>query len=568
MPGPRARTVELPVTRVVAGRYELEVPLGSGAFGEVWRGTDLAARRPVAVKLIQLARVDNDATVAETIGRFRREADALARLRHPNIVAGLDAGRLGSELFLVMELAEGMSMAGMLAQRHASGFGLFPVDTVLRIAKQACAGLAAAHAAGIVHRDIKPGNLMVSARGHVTIVDFGIAKLMEDNSPRLTAPSTALGTVTYMSPEQAMGRDLDGRADLYSFGCVLYEMLAGRPPFLADDPAAQMMMQVRDQARPVEAIRSGLPAGLPELVGQLLDKDRDARPPDAGQVVRSLVAISERAGAPAIPEHEADRRTCLPGDEAPAGADRQTASAGDAAPGKADRQTVTDPRTGAGFGSGGFGTGGGFAAGSGLAAGAGAPDLASSATVSAGPPRLGSRKPAAPGRAGVPGGPGPARGKPGSGTGGAAKAAWPAAPAARRRRRRRWTSVVSTLITMAIVAGAGLYLWQKAHGSLKVTAVTVAVPQPPGTRCDVVVDVTGTIFTNGHGGPITYQWTHDKENLPVATVTDGSGQQSVRVDLRWQFHGAGTRQAVATLRVFAPNVVAAQSAGFTYACPS
>ena len=117
----------------------------------------------------------------EPIGRFRREADALARLRHPNIVAGLDAGRLGSELFLVMELAEGMSMAGMLAQRHASGFGLFPVDTVLRIAKQACAGLAAAHAAGIVHRDIKPGNLMVSARGHVTIVDFGIAKLMEDN---------------------------------------------------------------------------------------------------------------------------------------------------------------------------------------------------------------------------------------------------------------------------------------------------------------------------------------------------------------------------------------------------
>ena len=125
---------------------------------------------------------------------------------------------------------------------------------------------------------------------------------------------------------------------------------------------------------------------------------------------------------------------------------------------------------------------------------------------------------------------------------------------------------MSTLITMAIVAGAGLYLWQKAHGSLKVTAVTVAVPQPPGTRCDVVVDVTGTIFTNGHGGPITYQWTFDRENLPVATVTDGSGQQSVRVDLQWGFHGTGTRQAVATLRVFTPNVVAAENAGFTYAC--
>ena len=177
------------MTRVVAGRYELEVPLGSGAFGEVWRGTDLAARRPVAVKLIQLARVDNDATVAETIGRFRREADALATLRHPNIVAGLDAGRLGSELFLVMELAEGMSMAGH-AERSATPAASGCSRSILcsESPSRRAPGLAAAHADGLVHRDIKPGNLMVSARGHVTIVDFGIAKLMEDNSPRLTAP--------------------------------------------------------------------------------------------------------------------------------------------------------------------------------------------------------------------------------------------------------------------------------------------------------------------------------------------------------------------------------------------
>ena len=173
----------------LVGRYELEVPLGRGAMGEVWRGRDLATRQPVAVKLVQLANIDDQVRVGETIARFRREADTLARLRHPNIISALEAGRVGSELFMVMELAEGMSMEAMLRQRQANGLGMFPVESVLRIAKQACSGLAAAHAIGVVHRDIKPSNLMVSARGHLTIVDFGIARLLEDNSPRLTAPS-------------------------------------------------------------------------------------------------------------------------------------------------------------------------------------------------------------------------------------------------------------------------------------------------------------------------------------------------------------------------------------------
>jgi serine/threonine protein kinase len=222
------------VAGTLVGRYELEVPLGSGAMGEVWRGWDLATRKQVAVKLVQLASIDDQALLAETIARFRREADTLARLRHPNIVSALEAGRVGNELFMVMELAEGMSLAAMLRQRQANGLGMFPVESVLRIAKQACSGLAAAHAIGVVHRDIKPSNLMVSARGHLTIVDFGIARLLEDNSPRLTAPSETVGTLSYMSPEQAAGIDVDGRSDLYSFGCVLYELLAGRPPFVAE----------------------------------------------------------------------------------------------------------------------------------------------------------------------------------------------------------------------------------------------------------------------------------------------------------------------------------------------
>ena len=262
-------------------------------MGEVWRGRDLATRQLVAVKLVQLASIDDPAVVAETIARFRREADTLARLRHPNIVSAMEAGRVGNELFMVMELAEGISLAAMLRQRQANGLGMFPIESVLRIAKQACSGLAAAHAIGVVHRDIKPSNLMVSARGHLTIVDFGIARLLEDNSPRLTAPSETVGTLSYMSPEQAAGIDVDGRSDLYSFGCVLYELLAGRPPFVASVPIALMRMHLQERPVPMRNIRSDLPNGLPELVDRLLEKDREARPPDAAYLVRILAGISE-----------------------------------------------------------------------------------------------------------------------------------------------------------------------------------------------------------------------------------------------------------------------------------
>ena len=140
------------MARVLAGRYELEVPLGRGASGEVWRGKDMSSRRPVAVKLVELTEIDDSGLLAETIARFRREAATLARLRHPNIIAALEAGRIGNELFLVMELAEGVSLASMLEQRAVNNLGLFPAPSVLRVAEQACAGLSAAHATGVVHR--------------------------------------------------------------------------------------------------------------------------------------------------------------------------------------------------------------------------------------------------------------------------------------------------------------------------------------------------------------------------------------------------------------------------------
>ena len=479
-------------------------------MGEVWRGRDLATRRPVAVKLVQLGNIDDQARIGETIARFRREADTLARLRHPNIIFALEAGRVGSELFMVMELAEGMSMEAMLRQRQANGLGMFPVESVLRIAKQACSGLAAAHAIGVVHRDIKPSNLMVSARGHLTIVDFGIARLVEDNSPRLTAPSTTVGSPLYMSPEQAAGIDVDGRSDLYSFGCVLYELLAGRPPFVSEIPVALMRMHLEERPVPIRHVRSDLPNGLPELVDRLLEKERDARPPDAGHVMRSLVGISDNFnGNAAAPEHEADRRTFLTG---ASGTVRGARPMPPADPG---------PET-------------------------------YRATLVADDPQW-------PGQGPRPEDKGKRRGNGGPD-------GWPTAP--RRPRRRRWTRVLSSLLTFAIVAGIAAYVWTRTHQTLKITAATVSVANPGEIACNSTVDVVGTIFTNGKGGPITYQWTKDGENLPTGTVTATSGQPQVRVELQWNLRGKGIHHAAAIFQVFTPNVISAQSASFTYKCAS
>jgi serine/threonine-protein kinase len=296
------------VARVLAGRYELEALLGRGSSGGVWRARDITTRRVVAVKIIELAAIDDPVGIAETVARFRREAAILTRLRHPNVVSATEATQVGNELFMVMEMADGVSLASRLQQRADNDWGLFPVRDALRIAGQACAGLAAAHAQGIVHRDVKPSNLMVSARLDVKVIDFGIARLLADKD-RITDPSTALGTVAYMSPEQAEGRiDIDGRSDLYSLGCVLYELLAGRRPFTADDPRTLMLMQDTADADPLGSIRPDLPAALCELAGALLMKDRTARPQDAARVLGEIEAISARA-ASGEPQREADRET-------------------------------------------------------------------------------------------------------------------------------------------------------------------------------------------------------------------------------------------------------------------
>jgi hypothetical protein len=521
--------------RVLAGRYELEVPLGRGGSGEVWRGRDMATHRPVAIKLVELSLIDDPGTLAETIGRFRREATVISGLRHQNIVGALDAGRIANQLFMVMELAPGISLASMMDERGARGMGLFPVSSVLRMAEQMCAGLAAAHEAGVVHRDIKPSNLMVTPRLGVKIIDFGIARLLADNSPRLTLPAQTVGTIAYISPEQAQGLDVDGRADLYSLGCVLYQLLSGRPPFFSTMPGALLMMQVMDRPAPLNVIRPDLPAGLSELVGDLLEKDPAARPASAAEVITRIAAI-ERALGDETPEYEADRETIRAGDHQTAMGDTLL----DEAWPQAGRSTVVIPER--------------------------MPNLTAPGAAGAPPWEPAGPATEPPVALPVPSQPGPpGRSAPQAATSRADSV--PEWPVVVRPGSRRpvWRGVVSTLITAAIVAGVGVYFWERTHQTLKITEVSVT-PASQSVGCDGTADIIGTIYTNGHGGTISYQWVRDTAADPPLVVDDASGSNSVQVTLKWAFHGKGTGQAVAELRVLDPQQ-GESSVTFPYSCP-
>jgi serine/threonine protein kinase len=537
------------VERVLAGRYELEFPLGRGGSGEVWRGRDMATRRPVAIKVVELANIDDPGLLAETIGRFRREATVIAGLRHPNIVGSLDAGRVGNQLFMVMDLAPGISLASMMDERGERGMGLFPVSSVLRIAEEVSLGLGAAHEAGVVHRDVKPSNLMATPQLSVKIIDFGIARLLTDNSPRLTMRGHTVGTVAYMSPEQAQGEEVDGRADLYSLGCVLYELLSGRLPFRSALPSALLMMQVMDQAIPLSALRPDLPAGLPELVSDLMEKDRAARPSDAGQVISRITAIDVGLGSDQL-QHEADRQTVQPGGAAGVVAETRHQ---EIVPRSSLQAVFTPERRGA------------------------PPGQETEAVPPWEMPAQPSRDPHAqqvPDAAWDPPPPSGGNGSsaPPSGARSPANGAfpasgggipsWPAPPP--RRPRRRWRAALSSLLTVALAVGVWVYVWERSHDKLVISTVKVTTGKRVG--CDGTEEVIGLIGTNGHAGPITYQWVGTAPNLPVHQAEAGDGSDTVKVSLAWAFHGKGIGQEVVTLRVLTP-ATANITIELPYRCP-
>src|ERR1700722_10094125 len=210
--------------RALDGRYELQALIGEGAFGRVYRGADLRLERPVAVKVIKPWWAEDSVWVE----RFQREAQMLARVSGPGIVQIYDIGHAEEGPYYVAELVEGESLAERLRR------GPLPAQEARTIAEQLCRALASAHAQGVVHCDVKPANVLLSADGVVKVGDFGVARLAEGTSQALTA--TVAGTPRYMAPEQARGRATTPATDVYSAGVVLYEMLAGRPPFLEGSP--------------------------------------------------------------------------------------------------------------------------------------------------------------------------------------------------------------------------------------------------------------------------------------------------------------------------------------------
>ena len=266
------------------GPYEIVAPLGAGGMGEVYRATDSTLKRQVAVKILPLAM----AADPDRLARFQREAEVLASLNHPHIAAVYGLEHASNMKALVMELVEGLTLADRIER------GAIPVDEALSIARQIAEGVEAAHAQGIIHRDLKPANIKVREDGTVKVLDFGLAKLTESassgrpgdsdpsQSPTLTSPAARtemgiiLGTAAYMSPEQARGRPVDKRTDIWSFGAVLYEMLSGARAFEGDD-VTELMAAVVKSTPNWAALPAGVPQPVVTLIQRCLVKDRNER---------------------------------------------------------------------------------------------------------------------------------------------------------------------------------------------------------------------------------------------------------------------------------------------------
>lgn len=296
--GPAPAGGELRPT-VFSGRYELQRRLARGGMADVYLATDTLLNRPVAVKVL-FPEYARDATFVE---RFRREAQAAARLTHGNIVAIHDWGEEFGTYFIVMEYVEGRSLSEVIRAE-----GPLPARQAAEIAARVAAALDFAHRHGVVHRDVKPGNIMISTVGEVKVADFGIAQALNAGDRiSLTQTGAVMGTATYFSPEQAQGRPVDQRSDLYSLGCVLYEMLTGAPPFAGETPVAVAYKHVQEPVPPMATRGVQVPPPLAAIVDTLLRKDPDHRYADAADVETDLKRflagqqVGATAAAPVVP---------------------------------------------------------------------------------------------------------------------------------------------------------------------------------------------------------------------------------------------------------------------------
>jgi eukaryotic-like serine/threonine-protein kinase len=274
------------------GSYEITALIGVGGMGEVYRATDTSLKREVAIKVLP----EGVATDVQLVSRFQREAELLAALNHPNIAHLYGLENVDGITALVMELVEGPTLADRIAN------GPIPVDEALSIAKQIAEALEAAHEQGIVHRDLKPANVKVTDGSTVKVLDFGLAKAMEpaaasgevSRSPTITRAETVLGSGGYMSPEQARGKAVDKRTDIWAFGCVLYEMLTGERAF-PGETIADSIARIIERSPDFEALPRSMPPSARLLVRRCLERDSRERLRDIGD---ARIEIGQALAAP------------------------------------------------------------------------------------------------------------------------------------------------------------------------------------------------------------------------------------------------------------------------------
>ena len=269
------------VERALSAHYELDCEIGRGGMGVVYRAKDRRLKRTVAIKVLP----PELAFRSEIKTRFLREAEMAAQLNHPNIVDIYAVDEAGGIVFFVMAYVTGDNVAKLLHEH-----GALSIDQTRRILRDVADALAYAHERGVIHRDIKPDNILIDAEsGRPMVTDFGIARAVSEGETRLTATGIAIGTPTYMSPEQAAGeRAIDGRSDLYSLGILGYQMLSGEPPFVANSTPAILVKHVSERPTPIEQRRSDVPPDLARVIMQLLEKDPANRFPSASAVVVAL----------------------------------------------------------------------------------------------------------------------------------------------------------------------------------------------------------------------------------------------------------------------------------------
>ena len=290
--GPPDPSTARKVAKALGDRYKIISKLGMGAFSDVYKARDTILNRTVAIKRIRLDACDDLAELDELMSRFLREAQVAAQLQHPNIVTIYDILTTEGMTFIVMELVDGVTLKWELALKERLSLS-DAIDVLSPVAE----ALDYAHQQKVVHRDVKPANIMIAASGKVKVTDFGIAKA--ESSSNLTAAGTIVGTPDYMSPEQAQGRDVDGRSDVFSLGCVLYECLSGNRPFRSNNLTGVLLEIVNHEPHPVDWENAGLPSAIQAIVRRALVKkpsQRFASPVELVDALRSLPLVDHTAG--------------------------------------------------------------------------------------------------------------------------------------------------------------------------------------------------------------------------------------------------------------------------------